>query len=585
MMRQDAMRKLVRIGLALMAIALPICLGGVARAEDRVERLVRLAVRAQLEGRNDQSLAFYSQALADKSVAANKKATLYTDRGVIYARLGRIKSALEDFNKAIKLYPENPAVYNNRGSTLLSIGYDREAIKDFNRAILLAPGYAAAYLNRGNAHLALKNPAAGLIDYNHAVRLEPGNAVILTARGVAHHRAARPHTAMRDFTHAIAADSQHHAAYAKRAAAKVQLLDYEGAIEDLSRAIVHNSQDPTLYQHRGMAYLFSDAIEEAVRDFTKVLDIKEATPPAYSARGLAYALMEDYDSAMADLTRALELDQRDATSYAYRAFVYRQTEQLALADRDLSAAQRLGPKAPGVLWAAGEIEEAKDKTERAVSYHRSALARAPWFQPSRSSLQRLLDGEPAMPVRDIQNSELGSWRIVMRAGRLSAVSDKLKGLEVPLETIAGLPAKLLDWQPRPPPHARYGILRYRTGSLRSGKTVIAQETAVVIDTHARKVLAMVPHLEGTRKAKWSWGETRLTVAAADGLRDTLELGVRRTSPSFVGSSHRRRVARDANGDPVWAPWAENDGRRYKRRRAKRRRRSKPKSFFDVLFGN
>ena len=116
---------------------------------------LRDASMALQRGSTDHAITLYTEALDDKSLPNDRRATVLNDRGVAYSRRLNYKEAIDDFNRAIQLYPEYPAVYNNRGNVLLGLGAVREAIKDFDRALLLAPGYAAAYSNRAGAYMKL----------------------------------------------------------------------------------------------------------------------------------------------------------------------------------------------------------------------------------------------------------------------------------------------------------------------------------------------------------------------------------------------------------------------------------------------
>lgn len=574
--------------LALVLLQLVVARSPSNAAEDDADRLTRLAVRAQLDGKHDQALDLYSEALNDTNLLAHRRANLHTDRGVIYARLGRNKLALVDFNEAIKLFPENPSVYNNRGSTLLAAGHDREAVKDFNRAILLAPGYAAAYLNRGTAYLALQEPEAALVDYNRAVRLEPTNEVVLSARGVVHLKAGRPNAATRDFSQAIAANNKFEAAYSQRAQARMQLKEYEAAVEDYSRAIVYAPVDAKLHVQRGTAYLYADDAEAALRDYSKAIELKEAFPEAHSARALANIMLTEHETALSDLSRALELDQRSAESYAYRALVYRHMEQLSLAERDLATAKRLNSSLASVRWIEGELAEAQGRTQQAISFHRAALAVDPTHKFASAALERLKAPPPFVTEEVLENLKHGSWQILRRAKRYFAINEAMPGLEVPLEQFDGAPPKILDWQVRPPPHKRYGVLRFTAGTIKSGGTLIPLESAAVVDVTTRRVLSVVPHLEGTRKAEWTWSEARIDITSSDGVRDVIVLDVRRTAPAVAHAGRPRSQQRPPSGAgmPDWAPWNENAAaERPRRRQAARQQRQKPKTLFDVLFGN
>ena len=115
----------------------------------------REAAAALMRGNLEQAIALYSEALEDKALPNDRRAIVLNDRGVAYARRLQHKEAIEDFNKAIQLYPEYAAVYNNRGNVLLGLGAVKEALKDFDRAVLLSPGYAAAHSNRAGAYMKL----------------------------------------------------------------------------------------------------------------------------------------------------------------------------------------------------------------------------------------------------------------------------------------------------------------------------------------------------------------------------------------------------------------------------------------------
>jgi tetratricopeptide (TPR) repeat protein len=148
------------------ALALAPLAGQPAAAQSESSSLrVREAASALVRGNIDQAITLYNEALDDKALPNDRRATILNDRGVALARRQQHKDAIEDFNRAIQLYPEYAAVYNNRGSLLLGLGVVREAVKDFDRAIVLAPGYAAAYSNRAGAYIKLGQVDRALADY------------------------------------------------------------------------------------------------------------------------------------------------------------------------------------------------------------------------------------------------------------------------------------------------------------------------------------------------------------------------------------------------------------------------------------
>ncbi|MDE7252694.1 MAG: tetratricopeptide repeat protein, partial [Acetatifactor sp.] len=65
---------------------------------------------------------------------------------------GRQQDAMDEYSKAIEIYPENVVAYNNRGYVYADLGQYEKALQDFNKAMELDPNLASAYNNRGYAY-------------------------------------------------------------------------------------------------------------------------------------------------------------------------------------------------------------------------------------------------------------------------------------------------------------------------------------------------------------------------------------------------------------------------------------------------
>ena len=85
----------------------------------------RQASLALSKGQLQASVQLYMEALQDKKLTNDRKGVILTDLGVVHARMGLTKQSLDDFNQAVKLFPEYAPAYNNRGSVLLGIGSSR----------------------------------------------------------------------------------------------------------------------------------------------------------------------------------------------------------------------------------------------------------------------------------------------------------------------------------------------------------------------------------------------------------------------------------------------------------------------------
>src|SRR5581483_11759831 len=324
-------------------LAMPAVMPAAAQS-DAVALRSREAAAALVRGNVDQAIALYTEALEDKSLPNDRRATILNDRGVAYARRQQQREAIEDFNRAIQLYPEYAALYNNRGNVLLALGAVKEAAKDFDRALLLAPGYAGAYMKQGQIDRAI---AA----YTKAIKLTPNSAAALSGRGRAQLAANRPHGAIRDFTRAVSLDARFSAAYRSRAEAKMAIGRFEEAVEDFSRAVAFEPRNAEIYALRGQAYVEAGNAASGIKDYAKAIELAPNVGAYYAARGLAYAKAEAYEDALNDFARAIELEPRSPKPYAYRAWTYRQQQQPELGLKDVERALKLDDKSAEAYWA------------------------------------------------------------------------------------------------------------------------------------------------------------------------------------------------------------------------------------------
>ncbi|HXE88174.1 MAG TPA: tetratricopeptide repeat protein [Hyphomicrobiaceae bacterium] len=548
-------------------LALPlILLLASALAEDTAA--IRDAGAALARGNLDQAVALYSQALQDKTLANERRAILLSDRGVAHARLQNPREAIEDFNRAVQLFPEYAAIYNNRGNVLLGIGAVREAMKDFDRALLLAPGYAAAYSNRAGAQVRLGEVDLAVADYTKAISLVPTSPAALTGRGRAHLAARRPQTAIRDLTRAINLDARFSAAYRARAEAKMVAAHYDEAIEDFSRAIAFEARNAELYLLRGDAYLAANNAASAAKDFSTAIDISPRNARAWAARGLAYAKADAYEDALNDLGRAIELEPRSAKAFAYRAWTYRK-QQPELGLKDVERALKLDPNSAEAYWARGEIAEARGQPVEAAVDIAKALALDPRLKDAQAVQHRLRPSPLADVEEEVGDAGFDRWRVFVKWPQYVATNDQFPKLKVDIEMLGKGRPRILDWEVKAAPFAGIGVLRFQAGVADGPRGPEEIEQAAIVDVQAGSVVAVETVRRGAKQGQLTWDAGKLVVASADGTTD--ELALRSEKPKEAAPP--KRVA--AEKKDVWSPWGSTwDGGK-----------KRPKTLFELLFGN
>ena len=93
--------------------------------------------------------------VAEELVTVRGNARDWLSRGLVLGNLGRHEEALESFDRAIELDPNDALAWLSRGAALGNLGRHQEALESFDKAIELDPNNALAWFNRGRALYAL----------------------------------------------------------------------------------------------------------------------------------------------------------------------------------------------------------------------------------------------------------------------------------------------------------------------------------------------------------------------------------------------------------------------------------------------
>jgi tetratricopeptide (TPR) repeat protein len=192
-------------------------------------------------------------------------------RGNAFYTTERFHDALEAYNAALALQPDDPTILNNRGVTLDELKRYEEALADYNRALELRPDHPDVLNNRGIALLRLNRHDEALADYNRSLQLRPDHPDTLNNRGVTLEHLGR----------------------------------YEEALADYNRALELRPDDPDTLNNRGFALAKRGRSEEALADLDRSLDIRPDDPDTLSSRALALAKLGQQERAFADFARAL----------------------------------------------------------------------------------------------------------------------------------------------------------------------------------------------------------------------------------------------------------------------------------------
>ena len=158
-------------------------------------------------------------------------------QGIEYAEYGDYQQALEYFDKAIQLNPNNPNYFNNRGNVYYGLKQYESAKEDYTQAIRLAPDYYLPHMNLGSVYDDLGEPEQAIEKYDQAIELEPEHPGPYRNRGATLIRMREFTQALPDFDRAIELNSNYVLAYISRSVTHAALNQYDKATLDYARAM------------------------------------------------------------------------------------------------------------------------------------------------------------------------------------------------------------------------------------------------------------------------------------------------------------------------------------------------------------
>ncbi len=252
------------------------------------------------------------------------------------------EAALEQYNKAIELAPDDASIYESRGFCHYHLANNTSAIADLERNLSLDPENHDAYYNLGLIKLEeedLEGAEAALTkaleiygdsfeyltNYAHiCMRLQKYDLVIDCGKRLL----------------GFSADNRHGLEYL--GLAHLEKEEYETAIEYYKRILRLDPRNPLPYHNIGSALSRMEDHQEAVRYFNTALNYDPEFAYSYNNRGFSKFHLGAYDDALEDVEQAIEIDPSNASAYKNRGLILKQTGKMEAAIQDFLKARELG---------------------------------------------------------------------------------------------------------------------------------------------------------------------------------------------------------------------------------------------------
>jgi tetratricopeptide (TPR) repeat protein len=308
--------------------------------------------------------------------------------------------ALEEYDRAAELDPEQPLAHYGRGVTHQLLEDYPAALAALDRAVELAPDNGWILAERAETYRLASRLEEADADFSRAVALDPTDDIALTGRAVCRHSMGRLDESLADFNRALSIDPEYLWALVRRARLHRARGDLDKAFADLDRAAALAPELAWVASERGDAYRLAGRYEEAVAELGRAVSLEPGYASALASRAEALYELERYEEALADFDRAVGLIPDYAWALAMRSRVRSRLDDQDGMFEDLRRAAGAEPDALWIraelgwaYWTAGRHDEASAALQAVLSQdpaHETALAGLGAVHHTRKSYEEAL---------------------------------------------------------------------------------------------------------------------------------------------------------------------------------------------------
>ena len=326
--------------------------------------------------------------LARADIYSNR---LYKTEENSYERSSMANKALNDYNSAARIDPNDPDIYHYRGNLFEyylndknsalrdysmwgkletnviwphfyqgTIKYELEdyeaALNYFNKTIGISK-YGLAYFNRAITFIKLERYTDAFNDLTTCISIAKDTTnesyfeveyklpEIYWKRAKVNELLKKYSAAVSDYSKIIEITNNDPGVYTylDRANNYVKQKKFDLALLDLNKAIIYDPTNPDTYNSRGYFYQFTlEKNDKALEDYNKAISIDSDYLPSYYNRGLIFGGSDNPEKAISDFTKVIESnDEMKAEAYYYRGLAKNDLEKYSAAIEDFNFAIQL----------------------------------------------------------------------------------------------------------------------------------------------------------------------------------------------------------------------------------------------------
>jgi tetratricopeptide (TPR) repeat protein len=191
-----------------------------------------------------------------------------------HSEAGQRSIALEEIDRAVELYPENPESYLQRAVIYKDAGNYFKAIDDYSKALKFAPDMPGVRYDFAQTLRRLKMYRPAIEEYEKAIALDPVRVEAYNNLGITYTELGDLGKAIECFEKALEIDDSYVKGYNNLGAALAERGELDRAIEVFSKAIRIAPDYANSYKNLAMAYVQLKRTKDAYDTLSRYHDLE-----------------------------------------------------------------------------------------------------------------------------------------------------------------------------------------------------------------------------------------------------------------------------------------------------------------------
>lgn len=238
--------------------------------------------------------------------------------GTAYHESGNFAMAVQSFEKALAMSPNNKEILNNMGYSLFCAGFLDPAIAAFDRALAIDPGYKHAWYNKGYAYHGAERLKEAVECYRKALEIDDRDRVLWNNMGNALYNLGRFADSIPLFVDALKVDPDYEIAWNNIGNALEKMGMWAEAIAFHERSLeIRPDFDYALYA-KGMCLSMTGRPEEGYDLILESIALNPDYDEAWKAKSRVAKTLGRWDEALNAIEEALAVNPGYADGWADR---------------------------------------------------------------------------------------------------------------------------------------------------------------------------------------------------------------------------------------------------------------------------